>query len=109
MAREDRAGASTLCLMFRRGQAQAKDTDDWLLDLLEQALIKAQEAGKDPAVVRERFGEAIAKVFDTHAPILATDLQRRAPRMLREHRRISRAFERRLRKFWGSALDQYYA
>src|ERR1700733_3365035 len=39
--------------------------------------------------------------------VLAERLRAGGPRMLREHRKIRRGFERRLHQRWGPALDLY--
>jgi hypothetical protein len=92
-----------------RRRIKTRDTGDWLLDLYEQTVIKGVNAGMDSAVVIERANEALITVIDDQAPALASSLRRRAPHMLREHRNITRKFERRLHQHWGRALDQYYA
>jgi hypothetical protein len=48
------------------------------------------------------------EAFERTAPLLVEQLVDTAPRMLREHRRLDRAFERRLRRDWGCALDLFY-
>ncbi len=52
---------------------------------------------------------ALQEALDEVVPRIARDLARRAPRMLRQHRRVNRGFERHLRKHWGKALDRFYA
>jgi hypothetical protein len=39
---------------------------------------------------------------------LAHTLRRRAPQMLRDHRRVNRGMHRRIRAIWGPALDSFY-
>src|SRR4051812_8562260 len=92
-----------------RRRRKTKDTDDCLLDLSKRRGIKPVDAALDSTVVIERANEALIAVIDDQAPVLASSLRRRAPRMLREHRHIARRFERNLRQYWGQALDQYYA
>lgn len=78
---------------------------DELLASLTGAYNRVVEKGID-------FEEFISPVVEEAARKagtgLATELKRRAPRMLREHGRIRRRFERHLRKEYRRALDLYY-
>jgi hypothetical protein len=52
---------------------------------------------------------ALHKALDDGTPRVARDLIRRAPRILRHHKRANRGFEGRLRRQWGQSLDRFYA
>ena len=66
------------------------------------------DAGKSPEEAVELVAGAAMEAFDGTAPMLVRRLVDTAPRMLRERGRSNRAFERRLRRDWGRALDLYY-
>jgi hypothetical protein len=51
---------------------------------------------------------ALLEVAESTAPEIKVKLDRRAPRMLRQHRRSDRKFRRRIRKLWGPPLDALY-
>ena len=51
---------------------------------------------------------ALLEVAESAAPEIKADLDRRASRMLRQHRRSDRKFHRRIRKLWGPPLDALY-
>ncbi len=65
---------------------------------------KLVEEGVDTGTVISALLEAAESVV----PKIKADLDRSAPRMLREHRRIDRKFHRRVHKLWGSPLDALY-
>ena len=76
---------------------------------MSYALAKGLDEDAAMALASEAFSEALDKDLDKYLPRVTEKLIRTAPRMLRRHRRHQRAFERRLRKQWGEALDLYYA
>jgi hypothetical protein len=76
---------------------------------MSQALDKGLDEDAAMALASEAFSEALDEALDKDVPRVTEKLIRTAPRMLRWHRRQRRAFERRLRKEWGKALDLYYA
>ena len=51
----------------------------------------------------------IRRGLEESGVVVAEELRRIMPRMIREHTRFRRRFERNLRKRWGNALDLYYA
>jgi hypothetical protein len=61
--------------------------------------------GADPEVVASEIGRVTAE----HGRLVAAELQRTSPQMLREHRAQERGFKRRMRIVWGPALDRMYA
>jgi hypothetical protein len=65
---------------------------------------KLIEQGADTGEVVSSLVEAAESVV----PKIKADLDRRAPRMLRQHRRSDRKFHRHVRKLWGSPLDALY-
>jgi hypothetical protein len=87
--------------------------DQRLYDIAADSLSVALDRGLDEdaamALAGEAFSKALDEALDKDVPRVTEKLIRTAPRMLRWHRRRQRAFERRLRKEWGKALDLYYA
>jgi hypothetical protein len=78
-------------------------------DRMSRALAEGLNEDAAMALAGEAFSEALDEALDKSAPRVIERLIRTAPRMLRWHRRHQRAFERRLHKQWGKALDLYYA
>jgi hypothetical protein len=72
---------------------------------IEEFADQAIASGADP----EKVSELLDRLVLDSSANLASELKRRTPRMIREHGRIARGFERRLRKRWKAALDLYYA
>jgi hypothetical protein len=99
----DRAAAIRRLLrrQLTRRKVSDLDPDAFLEELVGQAIA----SGADPEKVYDAVGRS---VIDS-GTVLADELQRRTPRMVREHDRIARRFERNLRKRWKAALDLYYA
>jgi hypothetical protein len=57
----------------------------------------------------QAFSQALEHVFEISGTIIFEQLKQSAPKMLREHRKNQRAFEKRLTQRWGPALDLLYA
>ncbi|WP_329063527.1 DUF5677 domain-containing protein [Amycolatopsis sp. NBC_01480] len=55
----------------------------------------------------DQISAALEGATSESADILARSLRQNSQKMLREHRRIRKGFERRLRKRWARALDLY--
>jgi hypothetical protein len=62
------------------------------------------ERGADP----QSLISAVFEAAESVAPEVKADLDRRAPRMLRQHRRDDRKFRRLVHKLWGPPLDDLY-
>jgi hypothetical protein len=86
-----------------------KDFDELINEATAQGIERAVEAGFDRDAAIEAASKALAQTLEDSAPAVADKLVRTSPRMLRWHRRQQRAFERRLRKHWGRALDLFFA
>jgi hypothetical protein len=69
-----------------------------------EAMVKA-DVPVDDAV--QHVSDALQAGLDTAAPDIVAELIRTAPDMMTAHRRENRAYERRLRKHWGAALDRF--
>ena len=79
---------------------ESQDRDSLKLhELLYAAL---HQAGRE-----DEFPERFRELNDEGARGLAKELKRRGPKMLRQHRRIRRGFERRLFRRWRKALRLY--
>jgi hypothetical protein len=74
-----------------------------ITDLFERLVAEAAQRGADG----DRIAAALDQATQAAADVLAERLRAGAPRMLREHRKVRRAFERRLHQRWGPALDLY--
>jgi hypothetical protein len=87
--------------------------DERAYEVAAERMSRALAAGLDEdaadALATEAFSKALDEAFDKSVPRVTERLIRTAPRMLRWHRRQQRAFERRLRKHWGRALDLFFA
>lgn len=83
--------------------------DEDVFDTLAPGVHPLMLAGLSLEQAMELAVPAFHGVLDTIAPRIAQDLLRRAPRMLRQHGRLIRGYERQLRKHWGRALDRYHA
>jgi Family of unknown function (DUF5677) len=83
--------------------------DGDIFDTMAPGVHRIMQAGMSLEQAMELAVPAMHEALDEVAPRVARDLVRRAPRMLRQHGRLNRRFERRLRKPWGHALDRFYA
>ena len=83
--------------------------DEHLYEVAAERMSGALAAGVDEDVAVAMAGEVFSEALDESVPRVTEKFIRAAPRMLRWHRRHQRAFERRLRKHWGKALDLYFA
>jgi hypothetical protein len=83
--------------------------DDDIFETMAPGVRRIMQQGLSLEQAMELAVPALHGVLDEFAPRIARDLIRREPRMLRQHRRINRGFERQLRKHWGKALDRFYA
>jgi len=71
-----------------------------------EAMVKAG-VPVDDAV--QHVSDTLQAELDAVAPDIVAELISTAPDMVAAHRRENRAFERRLRKHWGAALDRFYS
>src|SRR5215208_4542687 len=83
--------------------------DEHLYELAAERMSRALAAGMDEDTAVALAGEVFSEALHESVPRVTAELIRTAPRMLRWHRRHQRAFERRLRKHWGKALDLYFS
>lgn len=83
--------------------------DDDIFNTMAPGVHRIMQEGVSLEHAMELAAPALHEALDEVAPRVARDLVRRAPRMLRQHGRLNRRFERRLRKHWGHALDRFYA
>lgn len=81
------------------------DVAEELLRSVTDAYNRALTAGLDFDAL---LGNALEEALTAGGRHLAKELQRRAPKMLREHRRMRRAFERRLGRNFRRALGLFY-
>jgi hypothetical protein len=82
---------------------------DDVFDTMAPGVHRIMQEGVSLEQAMELAVPALHEALNEVAPRVARDLVRRAPRMLRQHGRLNRRFERRLRKHWGHALDRFYA
>jgi len=92
-----------------RLQRRTTGFDDDVFDTMAPGVHRAMQQGLSLEKAMELAVPALHEALDGVAPRIAQDLVRRAPRMLRRHRRLNRGFERHFRKHWGKALDRFYA
>jgi hypothetical protein len=83
--------------------------DDDIFDTMAPGVHQIMQRGVSLEQALELAVPALHQALDDVTPQVARDLVRRAPRILRHHKRANRRFERRLRKQWGQALDRFYA
>src|SRR5437867_2622860 len=83
----------------RRDQHRSLD------DMIEELAGRALAAGASD----ETISDAVHRATQESGVVLAAELEKRMPKMVREHRKFQRRFERRLRARWGRALDLFYA
>jgi hypothetical protein len=96
-------------MRLRRRRGYDQRLYDIAADRMSHALAKGLDEDAVMALASEAFSEALDAALEKDVPRVTKKLIRTAPRMLRWHRRQQRAFERRLRKQWGKALDLYYS
>ena len=77
---------------------------------IAQALAEKYESSgmSSEEAMKRGLVEAMEILTEDGPPQVAAALKADGPRMLAEHRRLDRGFEKRLRQRWGSALDLYY-
>jgi hypothetical protein len=83
--------------------------DDAFYDRLAELARDALRTGKTEGEALDLAAQSIVPSLDRAVPGVVARLSKTTPRMLRQHRRVQRGFERRLRKHWGEALDRFYA
>ena len=71
-----------------------------------EAMVKAGVPVDDAA---HHVSDALQAGLDAAAPDIVAELIKTAPDMVAAHRRENRAYERRLRKHWGEAVDRFYS
>lgn len=76
-----------------------------LARMIDDAYAKIEKLGVNGD---KALGDAIGKALEKTGLSLAATLNRNAPKMLREHRRKRRGFERRLRRHYRSGFDLFY-
>jgi hypothetical protein len=96
-------------MILRRRKGYDQQLYDIAADRLSQALDKGLDEQAAMELAADAFSKALDKALDKDVPRVTQRLIRTAPRMLRWHRKQQRAFERRLHREWGKALDLYYA
>src|SRR6266508_3823993 len=90
--------------MLRRKRARM-DPNEGFLRTITELWERAQSSG----LPEPEFTKVFLDGIDKSIPPFVDRLIREMPRMLRNRRRLARAFERRLRGRWGHALDLYLA
>lgn len=83
--------------------------DELYYEKISQIYEKAVERGVAHERIEDLLGEAGGSFVDVSVPIVTSGLRKSMPKMLRQHRRRHRQFERRVAKLWGKAFDLYYA
>ena len=88
---------------MRVGRRIAEPDGESLLAIREQALVAGVPEEQAARVAAEAWNEALERV----GPRMLRTLHRTAPRMLRRERWARQRFQRRIRRYWGRALDRY--
>lgn len=86
---------------MRKGRMNKENES--LEDLYGRLVAEKVELG----VSSGQISAALELATSESAEVLARSLRRNSPKMLREHYKIRKGFERRLRKRWARALDLY--
>ena len=89
-------------LRISRPRRTNEDSES-LEDLYGRLVAETVELGASS----DQISAALEQATSESADILARSLRRNAPKMLREHYKIRKGFERRLCKRWARALDLY--
>lgn len=79
------------------------DASESLASLISRLTAEAVQRGADT----DQIAAMLEVATNETGELLATQLKRTAPKMLRHHGRVREGFERRLRKRWREALDLY--
>ncbi|AQP44979.1 hypothetical protein RPIT_09435 [Tessaracoccus flavus] len=88
---------------------RASDSSDAYLRIAQALEEKHESSGMSSEEAMERgLVEALEILTEHGPPQVAAALKADGPRMLAEHRRLDRGFEKRIRQRWGTALDLYY-
>jgi hypothetical protein len=88
------------------------NADDFDASIFKMLLARGEAMAKDGVPVddvAQRISDALQAGLDVAAPDYVAELIKAAPDMVAAHRRENMAFERRLRKHWGAALDRFYS
>lgn len=95
-----------LTMKFRKSKSRLNDS---FYESLAKILDNANGRGLAPERISELLSEASGSFIENSIPHVVAALRKGTPKMLHQHRRRHRRFERNLRKRWGTALDLYYA
>lgn len=88
----------------RMTRRRADEEDEEPLDtLLDRLVSEAISLGASS----EQISAALERATNESAETVVAELRRIGPKMLREHAKIRKGFEKRLRKRWARALDLY--
>jgi len=83
--------------------------DEEFYDGLTVGATRAMQRGMSLEEAVELVMQAADPALNNLANSVTARLHKTRPRMLRDHRRINRRFERHLRTCWADGLDQFYA
>ncbi|NYJ76554.1 DUF5677 domain-containing protein [Allobranchiibius huperziae] len=95
-------------MRLNRRRRETQSFDETFYDTVAEGLHGLVNDGMHVDEAMALATRAIDPVLDEAAPVLKRTLIRNAPKMLRERRRLHRAFRKQLRKHWGPALDLFY-
>ncbi|WP_030466829.1 DUF5677 domain-containing protein [Lentzea aerocolonigenes] len=93
--------------LLRRGGRDDFDHDTFTM--LVEGTRRFTDAGLAEDEATEASAKAWIQAMDLTAPVVAADIRRTAPRMLRRRRRGHKLFQRALQAYWGRPLDLYLA
>jgi hypothetical protein len=85
-----------------------QNLDEAVYQALADGMQRLVDAGKSSDDAARLVVDAAMAAFDRTAPMLVKRLVDTGPRMLRQHRRFARRYEKAVRRDWGRALDLYY-
>lgn len=85
------------------------DFDSMIIRLLEERLARMHDEGTALDEASDRLAGALNESLSEAAPRVVQALLDSTPAMLADHRRRRARYTRRIRRFWGPALDRYYA
>lgn len=96
-------------MRFKISKSPSKSFDQSVLETLTAEVSAALGPDATTKDTDELLAALVGPTLDRLKVLVVDRLRQREHRMIREHRRYSRGFERRLRRYWGSALDRFYA
>ena len=93
--------ANKLPLQRLRHRDRSGSNKEWLSTVMEESLKRAHAAGMNEDEAADVVAQSIVDGLVAGFPFLHRALEKSAPRMLAEHKRIRLGFERHLDRVWG--------